>query len=195
MLPKWVDQGLVMLSNHEPLTFRIRRGRHALDAPQQFAYEHSEEFVRKAAQFGITCLRTHYYKGGGIKYESPEMRMTADFVKLCHKYGIRVQGYVQHGTITYETLYLEEPKYRNWVAMDQYGLKTSITYGYQFFRYKPCFNQKGMSITSRRLSARVSPMGWICSASTIPRGRSSPRHASARCARPGSASFSTASIA
>lgn len=132
-----------MLSNHEPLTFRVRRGKHGVDQAEVFAYEHSEEFVRKAASFGITCLRTHYYKGGGMKYEAPEMRMTAAFVKLCHKHGIRVQGYVQHGTLSYETLFLEEPKARGWVALDQYGLKSSVTYGYQFFRYKPCINQRG----------------------------------------------------
>jgi hypothetical protein len=143
MLPQWLNQGLVMLSNHEPLTFRIRRGKQRVDEAAYFQAEHSEEFVRKAARFGITCLRTHYYKGGGIKYESPEMRMTADFVKICHKHGIRVQGYVQHGTLSYETLFLEEPKAKEWVAIDQYGLKSSVTYGYQFFRYKPCYNRKG----------------------------------------------------
>lgn len=143
MLPKWMDQGLVMLSNHEPLTFQVRRGKQRVDQAAVFAVEHTEEFVRKAASFGVTCLRTHYYKGGGIKYESPEMKMTADFVKLCHKHGIRVQGYIQHGTLQYETLFLEEPRAKGWVAQDQYGLKSSVTYGYQFFRYKPCINQKG----------------------------------------------------
>ena len=143
MRPQWLDQGLVMLTNHEPLTFIIRRGKQRVGAEQQFAYEHTEDFVRKAAAFGITCLRTHYYKGGGIKYETSEMRQTAQFIKLCHKHGIRVQGYVQHGTISYETMFLEEPRYRKWLAMDQHGFKSSITYGYQFFRYKPCFNQRG----------------------------------------------------
>lgn len=143
MRPQWLDQGLVMLTNHEPLTFIIRRGKQRAGAAQQFAYEHTEEFVHKAAAFGITCLRTHYYKGGGMEYEAPEMRQTAQFIKLCHKHGIRVQGYVQHGTISYETMFLEEPRYRKWLAMDQYGIKSSITYGYQFFRYKPCFNQPG----------------------------------------------------
>lgn len=143
MRPAWLDNGLVMLSNHEPLTFRIRRGGQSVDAAEQFVYEHSEDFVKRAAAFGITCLRTHYYKGGGLKYEGPEMQMTKKFIRLAHKYGIRVQGYVQHGTLTYETLFAEESRAANWVARDQYGLKSSVTYGYQFFRYKPCYNQRG----------------------------------------------------
>ena len=143
MPAQWLDRGLVMLSNHEPLSFRVRRGKQRVDEAAHFEAEHSEEFVRKAAAFGITCLRTHYYKGGGLRYEAPEMRITAKFIKLCHKYGIRVQGYIQHGTLSYETLFLEKPAARKWVALDQYGLKSSVTYGYQFFRYKPCVNQQG----------------------------------------------------
>lgn len=151
---RWVDRGLVMLSNHEPLTFRIRRGMPAANAAEQFRYEHSEDFVRRAARFGITCLRTHYYKGGGIRYESPEMRQTADFVRLCHQHGIRVQGYIQHGTLSYETLFLEEPRYRQWVARDQHGHTSSVTYGHQFFRYKPCFNQRGHTDYLKRVIRR-----------------------------------------
>jgi len=139
-LPKWLDKGFVIISNHEPLSFRIRRGGQRVDEKEKFEYEHSEKFVKKAAEFGITCFRTHYFKGSGIEHEKPEMEMTKKFIKLCHKHGIKVQGYVQHGTLSYETLFNEVPDAVNWVARDQYGLKSSVTYGYQFFRYKPCYN-------------------------------------------------------
>ncbi|MFH1708291.1 MAG: hypothetical protein ABIF71_10310 [Planctomycetota bacterium] len=154
MTAAWIDKGLVMLSNHEPLTFRVRRGKQRVEEAAHFAYEHAEDFVERAAAFGITCLRTHYYKGGGLKYEAAEMRQTAAFVKLCHRHGIKVQGYVQHGTMQYETLFLEEPRAKRWVAVDQYGLKSSVTYGYQFFRYKPCFNQPGFTAYIKRVVAQ-----------------------------------------
>lgn len=58
MTTHWLDQGLVMLTNHEPLTFIVRRGRQPVAAAQQFAYEHTEATSSSATSRASTGAAT-----------------------------------------------------------------------------------------------------------------------------------------
>ncbi|MFH1074574.1 MAG: beta-galactosidase trimerization domain-containing protein [Candidatus Firestonebacteria bacterium] len=136
------ENGIVMNGNHEPLIFRRRAGYAKINEEKIFKEEHSIETIKKLKEFGITVVRTHYYKGYGLKVENEEIEMTKEFIKKCHKYGIKVQGYLQLGTFQYETMFAEEPSSRNWARINQWGEKVGITYGHQLFRYLPCLNQE-----------------------------------------------------
>ncbi|MFH1378189.1 MAG: beta-galactosidase trimerization domain-containing protein [Planctomycetota bacterium] len=80
---------------------------------------HSEETVKTMADIGITVAVTHFYKGFGLNCEKAGFDQTQRLVDLCHRYGIRVLGYTQFGSIYYETFLKEVPEAKDW------GLKRS----------------------------------------------------------------------
>ena len=97
---------------------------------------HSEEnrlpTGRAGDQYGDHLL----FKGFGIESGVEEMEKTAAFVELCHRYGIRVLGYLQLTTIVYETLLKEVPDLEKWAMVDADGNK--ITYGGAYWRWLAC---------------------------------------------------------
>jgi hypothetical protein len=134
---------MVQAGSHEPLSFRRRTGNCRTDEVAIWEREHSEEVVEKLAARGITWVRTHFYKGNGLKAEAPEIELTRKFVKLCHKHGIKVQLYTQFGTLQYETLLAEHSDMESWACVNEHGEFVRIRYGHQGFRYKPCFVRDG----------------------------------------------------
>lgn len=141
--PSILKEPVVLVGNHEPLIFRRRCGYARVNEEQRFAYEHSEEMVKALAARGVTWVRTHFFKGFGLKAEAQEIEMTRQYVELCHRYGIKVELYTQFGTLQYETFLAEAPDLRDWVAVNEDGKFSSITYGHQDFRYRPCLTKDG----------------------------------------------------
>lgn len=137
------EQGFVLAINHEPLSFLRRAGYAAVDQERIFFEDHKEENIQKLAQNGCDIVRMHFYKGAGVKYEKDEIEMTREYVKLCHKYGIKVQLYIQFGTLQAETMLAEAPGMMDWIQVDEHGNPITLIYGYQAFRYYPCFNKPG----------------------------------------------------
>jgi|LSQX01.2.fsa_nt_gb hypothetical protein len=97
---------------------------------------HSEQIVAQLAELGINVVTTCFFKGFGIESGLEEMDKTAAFAELCHRYGIRVLGYMQLTTIIYETLLKEIPDLENWAMVDASGNK--ITYGGAYWRWLAC---------------------------------------------------------
>jgi len=135
----------IVWPSNEPLMFERRRGGTITDIEEQYAIAHSEENIRKIAALGVRLLPAdgggvHFYKGFGFEIEKEEMQNTKKLVELCHKYGIKVSVYIG-GTLFAETLFLENPKAREWAQIDQDG--KPITYsGHQTNRYFPCYNNE-----------------------------------------------------
>ncbi len=138
-----LTEPVVLCGNHEPLIFRRRTGNAAAWEAERFAYEHSEDLVKKLAARGTTWVRTHFFKGYGLEAEREEIEMTRAFTELCHAHGIKVELYTQWGTLQYETFLTEAPEMLDWCAVNEDGRHTSITYGHQDFRYKPCVTREG----------------------------------------------------
>jgi len=138
-----VTPTMIAAGIHEPLSFRRRTGNARTNEPEFWEREHSEELVRALAARGITWVRTHFYKGNGLAVEAAEIALTRDFVKRCHKHGIKVQLYAQFGTLQYETLLAEAPDMLDWICINEDGQPVRIRYGHQDFRYKPCFVRDG----------------------------------------------------
>ena len=71
------------------------------------------------------------------------MEHAAKAAAIAHKYGLKVDTYIQWNTFAYETFFAEVPysEKEKWYQVDVNGKPILLTYGYQqSFRYRPCFN-------------------------------------------------------
>jgi len=137
----WLENGLIDAGgSHEPYIFVVRRGGQRRDAYEQYERSQSEELIRRLKDQGVEVFHTHLYKGFGMAVEKPEMEETRRTVEIAHRYGLKVDTYIQWNTMMYETFFAEEPRAKDWIQRDIQGLPILLTYGYQqSFRYRPCF--------------------------------------------------------
>lgn len=140
----WIDRGIIAGGGtHESYIFIVRRGGEALNARQIHEQAQSEEVIRQLANQGIEVFQTPFYKGFGMAAEMPEMQETVRIAALAHRYGMKVDTYVQWNTMMYETFFAEEPRAQEWIQRDVLGKPILLTYGYQqSFRYRPCFSNQ-----------------------------------------------------
>jgi len=76
-----------------------------------------------------------------MKAEMPDFELTKKLAEIVHSKGMRIDTYTQWNSLMYETFFLENPKAKDWVQVDEDGRPIAITYGYQQnFRWRPCFN-------------------------------------------------------
>ncbi|HEV2246981.1 MAG TPA: alpha-amylase family protein [Terriglobia bacterium] len=139
---RWIRNGLITAGGlHEPYIFVLRRGGEALDARKIHDWNQSEALIRQLKDQGIEVFHTHFYKGFGMAAEMPEMLETKRAAEIAHRYGMKVDTYLQWNTMMYETFFAEEPRAKDWIQRDASGLPILLTYGYQqSFRYRPCFS-------------------------------------------------------
>jgi hypothetical protein len=141
---EWLRSGMIDAGGtHEPYIFVVRRGGQRLDALQISKYEQSERLIQQLHSQGVEVFHTHLYKGFGMDAEKTEMDETCKAADIAHRYGMKVDTYVQWNTMMYETFFAEEPRATNWIQRDISGLPILLTYGYQqSFRYRPCFSNQ-----------------------------------------------------
>jgi hypothetical protein len=140
----WLKNGLVDAGgSHEPYIFVVRRGGESLNARKQYEWNQSEELIRALHEQGIEVFHTHLYKGFGMAAEKPEMEDARRTAAIAHRYGMKVDSYVQWNTMMYETFFVEEPRAKDWIQRDVGGLPILLVYGYQqSYRYRPCFTHQ-----------------------------------------------------
>jgi hypothetical protein len=140
----WIDKGIIDAGgSHEPYMFVVRRGGQALNARQIYVHDQSEEVIRLLHSQGVEVFHTHLYKGFGMAAEMPEMQDTIRAAAIAHRYGMKVDTYVQWDTMMYETFFAEEPRAQQWIQRDALGKPILLPYGYQqSFRYRPCFSNQ-----------------------------------------------------
>lgn len=144
--PKWIRNGFVDTgATHEPWIFQVRRNSEQFNLWQKDLYDHqlSEEYIKALSESGVSLYHVSCYKGFGFKAEKENMDKVAEAVSIAHKYGMKVDTYVQWNTLAYETFFSEVPEAKNdlWYQVDINGNPIMLTYGYQqSFRYRPCFN-------------------------------------------------------
>ena len=128
----------------EPLPFYLHYKRNAPgllnptddELKQWYAVLHDESTVKAAAKIGINCIATHFIKGFGPEHEQPDVQLTADLVKKCHRHEIKVFGYLQYGSIFYETFFQEYPEAEKWIQVDENGVPRCWCNNRN--RYMPC---------------------------------------------------------
>ena len=119
----------------------MRRGGESFDARQIYERAQSEAgWPRLLSSQGVEVFHTHLYKGFGMAAEMPEMQDTVRAAAIAHRYGMKVDTYIQWNTMMYETFFVEEPRAEQWIQRDALGKPILLRYGYQqSFRYRPCF--------------------------------------------------------
>jgi hypothetical protein len=139
---RWLANGLIDAGgSHEPYSFLVRVGGESAQARAYYEHAQSEEVIRHLKEQGIEVFHTHLYKGFGMAAEMPEMEDTRRAAAIAHRYGLKVDTYIQWDTLMYETFFNEEPQAKNWVQRDADGRPILLTYGFQqSFRYRPCFS-------------------------------------------------------
>jgi len=138
----WLKEGLIDAGGcHEPYIFVVRCGGVGPNAHEIFERYQSEEAIRRLQNQGVEVFHTHLYKGFGLEAEMPEMEDTKRAAAIAHRYGMKVDTYIQWNTMMYETFFAEEPRAKGWIQCDALGQPILLTYGYQqSFRYRPCFS-------------------------------------------------------
>jgi len=141
---KWLENGLINAGgSHEPYIFVVRRGGERLDARKDYEWNQSEELIRTLHNQGIEVFHTHLYKGFGMAAEKPEMEDARRAAAIAHRYGMKVDSYIQWNTMMYETFFAEEPRAKDWIQRDLSGLPILLVYGFQqSYRYRPCFTHQ-----------------------------------------------------
>ncbi len=141
---KWLENGVIDAGgSHEPYIFVIRRGGESLDARRDYEWNQSEDLIRSLHEQGIEIFHTHLYKGFGMAAEKPEMEDARRAAATAHRYGMKVDSYIQWNTMMYETFFTEEPRAKDWIQRDVNGLPILLVYGYQqSYRYRPCFTHQ-----------------------------------------------------
>ncbi len=147
--PEWIRDGFADAgATHEPWIFQVRRNSSTFSQAQKelYDYQTSEEYIRSLAEAGISVYHIYCYKGFGFEAEKAHMDQAAKAAAIAHKYGMKVDTYIQWNTMAYETFFAEVPeaKEEKWYQIDVNGKPILLTYGFQqSFRYRPCFNHEG----------------------------------------------------
>jgi hypothetical protein len=141
---RWLEHGLIDAGgSHEPYIFVVRRGGERLDARKDYEWNQSEELIRTLHSQGIEVFHTHLYKGFGMAAEKPEMEDARRAAAIAHRYGMKVDSYIQWNTMMYETFFAEEPRAKDWIQRDESGVPILLVYGFQqSYRYRPCFTHQ-----------------------------------------------------
>jgi len=142
--PEWLrTTAFFTVGHHEPLIFRQRRGRSRVDEAELYRAEHTVENLRRLRREGVNLIRTHFFKGFGLQAERQEIEIVREMARSAHELGIRIETYIQFGSIMYETFFLEKPEARDWIQIDQDGRPMRLCYEAQSFRFLPCYNNEG----------------------------------------------------
>ncbi len=146
LLPRasWLADGLIDAGgSHEPYLFVVRRGGQRFDARLTYERAQSEEVIRRLREQGVEVFHTHLYKGFGMAAEKPEMEDAVRTAALAHRYGLKVDSYIQWNGMMYETFFAEEARAKDWIQRDGLGQPILLTYGFQqSYRYRPCFKNQ-----------------------------------------------------
>ena len=133
--PDWIREGFADAgATHEPWIFQVRRNNGQFNHWQTELYEYqtSEDYIKSLAEAGISVYHIYCYKGFGFSAEKDHMDMAAKAAAIAHKYGMKVDTYIQWNTMAYETFFAEVPEAETdlWYQIDVNGKPILLTYGY-----------------------------------------------------------------
>ncbi|MBR2322124.1 MAG: beta-galactosidase [Clostridia bacterium] len=100
----------------------------------------TEESVKRLKSLGVNLIYTNFFKGFGLKFEKEEIEKTKNLVEICHKYDIKVLGYLQLGSIYYET-FLSETKSSYKMSAKKRDGSYQLWAG-SYYRWDTCYNSK-----------------------------------------------------
>ncbi|MBN2289263.1 MAG: hypothetical protein JXQ83_08010 [Candidatus Glassbacteria bacterium] len=128
----WLENGICLAGNWEPLAFRVRRGPVPTNYRARYEWEHSPEAVLGLKESGVNMIITHFYKGLGMEAEETELSYVKKLARLCRGNDMYLGAYIG-STLFNETLYREIPESRSWVQLDRQGERINYS-ATQYFR-------------------------------------------------------------
>lgn len=157
------NEGLRVFGAWEPLSFRMRT---CTDKPtcrmeDDYAWEHTEEFIKGLKERGFNLFITHFSKGRGITAETEEREDTRAIAQLCHKYGLHVGGYIRYDTFIPETFKLDYPDCVE--RMASVASKGMPRYDNQYWRYVPCpSSEEYLEYLDKLIGIGIDDIGLDC---------------------------------
>ncbi|VAW21288.1 hypothetical protein MNBD_BACTEROID01-1539, partial [hydrothermal vent metagenome] len=102
--PGWIKGGFADAgATHEPWMFQVRRNNDEFSQWKKGGYDYmtSEEYIKSLAEAGATLYHIYFYKGYGFEAEKSHMEKAAKAAAIAHKYGMKVDTYVQWNSMFY----------------------------------------------------------------------------------------------
>ena len=157
---KWLfEEGIRAYSMFEPLHFERMRGLCPDNQKQVYDFKRTRTFMEHLAAQGYNQVWVNWWKGYGLKHEQECQHQIARLIPVCKELGLRVVCYHSFGSLTFDTLLLEEPDAVNWITRTQAGQPTSCQVTFQAFRHRPCFSSAGYLSYMEKVLARAIDAG------------------------------------
>lgn len=157
---KWMfEEGIRHKSIFEPLHFQRMRGGQADNYEQLYDYTRSRDYMKHLADEGYTQVWFNWWKGYGLNFEKRCQDQAAELFGYVKELGMHPACYCTFGSLTLDTLLLEEPDSANWISRGQDGQPTTCQVTNQTFRYRPCYNSQGWLAYMERVVGRALDCG------------------------------------
>lgn len=128
---------------HEPMYFLSASGKSGDNEAQLYEFRRSRAYLEYLASLGCTQVWFNWWKGCGIEHERECMQQVAALFPVCRELKLRAICYVSLGSLTLDTLLLEQPNAKDWITITQAGAWSSCQVTHQCFRCRPCFTSDG----------------------------------------------------
>lgn len=128
---------------HEPMYFLSASGKAGDNESELYRFRRSRAYLEYLASLGCTQVWFNWWKGCGIEHERECMQQVAALFPICRELKLRAICYVSLGSLTLDTLLLEEPAAKDWITITQTGAWSSCQVTHQCFRCRPCFSSDG----------------------------------------------------
>jgi len=157
---QWLFQeGARIHGQWEPLYFERMRGRAGENQKMIYDFCRSRAFMEHLARQGVNQVWFNWWKGFGLKHEKECQDQVARLFPVCRDLGIKSVCYHTFGSLTLDTLLLEEPDAVNWVTRTQAGQPSTCQVTFQCFRNRPCFSSEGYLGYMEKVLARAIDAG------------------------------------
>jgi hypothetical protein len=145
------EEGIVYVGQWEPIYFLKQNGGHnSENLDSVYDFERGETYVKHLASLGVNQVWTNFFKGYGLAFEDAEQQRVRNFVKVCHRYGLRVFAYCTFGTLALNTILSEQPDAADWVAKPDFYTHAAYS-GYQSFRARVDYSSRPWRDYMRRV--------------------------------------------
>ena len=149
-LPKACDwfykEGIFMggdyVPMHEPLYFLNSRGGAGTNEEAIYHFRRTRPYFEFLKDFGYNHVWFNWWKGYGMDHERECQKEAVDMFATCTELGLRSICYFSLGSLTPDTLLLEEPGAEDWFTLTQEGRRASCQTTHQPFRVRPCYTSE-----------------------------------------------------
>ena len=120
--PQWIrDTGLIAVSLPPSPALQKYAGGQRSDFDASYEQNFSDAALDSLVRAGVTLVYVRFFSGFGIEFEKNETERLRDYIGRAHARGIKVGAAIALGTVTPETLLIEESDAQNWLQFNGDG--------------------------------------------------------------------------